>query len=217
MNSGPQHKDIIVDWIDNKLELPVFASAYKGAHVFMTEKPPGYISFVCHAGRDLMNLLANVYLKEEAARVRYFELVNDIEDLWKDDWGRTQAANLNDQSIPLETDRLVPITLCVGVGTLVSEHRSGKKRNENSDIRFFTAFLNYKHRNLIPHDMFQEWSKARKWFVAHAHLGDRTFDLSTEKELAHHFQTLERALHAAATSTSKSLINLNEILEETNS
>ena len=48
----------VFDWLNDKLQVPVFAEAYKGALVFLDKKPPGYITFVAHAGRDLMNRLA---------------------------------------------------------------------------------------------------------------------------------------------------------------
>ncbi len=48
----------VYDWLNDELELPVFADAYKGAIILLTQKPAGYISFVAYAGRDLINGLA---------------------------------------------------------------------------------------------------------------------------------------------------------------
>ena len=48
----------VFDWLNSKLQLPVFAELYKGALYLLDKKSAGYITFVSHAGRDLMNRLA---------------------------------------------------------------------------------------------------------------------------------------------------------------
>ena len=45
----------VYDWLNDDLSLPVFAEAYKGAAILTNQRPAGYVSFVAHAGRDLMN------------------------------------------------------------------------------------------------------------------------------------------------------------------
>ena len=45
--------------LNDDLRLPVFADAYKGAALLINQRPAGYVSFVAHAGRDLMNRLAS--------------------------------------------------------------------------------------------------------------------------------------------------------------
>ena len=50
LNSEQQR---VYEWLNDDLNLPVFADAYKGAAILINQKPPGYISFIAHAGRDL--------------------------------------------------------------------------------------------------------------------------------------------------------------------
>lgn len=47
----------VYEWLSDDLSLPVFAEAYKGSAILLAtyQKSDGYISFVAHAGRDLMD------------------------------------------------------------------------------------------------------------------------------------------------------------------
>ena len=54
-----ERQQTVFDWINDALELPVYAEAYKGALEQLNNKSSGYITFVSHAGRDLMNGLAD--------------------------------------------------------------------------------------------------------------------------------------------------------------
>ncbi|WP_155523970.1 hypothetical protein [Nodosilinea nodulosa] len=61
----------VYDWLNHDLALPVFAEAYKGASILIDQKPAGYVSFVAHAGRDLMNRLASTVKGIKSERVQY--------------------------------------------------------------------------------------------------------------------------------------------------
>ena len=56
----------VYDWLKDVLGLLAFADIFHGAAIFMKEKPPGYINFVSHAGRGIMNSLAPAYLDEKS-------------------------------------------------------------------------------------------------------------------------------------------------------
>ena len=53
------NQQTVFDWLNEDLELPVYAEAYKGALDILNNKSPGYITFVSHACRDLMNGLVS--------------------------------------------------------------------------------------------------------------------------------------------------------------
>lgn len=74
--------------------MPVFADSYGGAMQFMQEKPPGFVTFVSHAGRDIMNLLANEFLQVKAGRVDYVKLVETISVSWKNEWSILETNTL---------------------------------------------------------------------------------------------------------------------------
>ena len=74
----------IYDWL-NKLQLPVYAEAYKGAVRLLREKSSGYGTFVSHTGRDLMNSLARTVVGTRPDRVQYEQLVDNLEKKWEDE------------------------------------------------------------------------------------------------------------------------------------
>jgi hypothetical protein len=61
----------VYEWLNNDLSLPVFAEAYKGAIILLGHKPAGYISFVAHTGRNLINRLASTVAGIKSERVQY--------------------------------------------------------------------------------------------------------------------------------------------------
>ncbi len=76
----------VYDWLNDDLSLPVFAEAYKGAAFFVNQKPAGYVSFVAHAGRDLMNRLASTVVSIKSECVQYHQHLDKLENDWRDEW-----------------------------------------------------------------------------------------------------------------------------------
>ena len=75
----------VYDWLDSKVEwkggrgLPIYAEVYKGALHLLKTKPPGYITFVAHAGRELMNGLAPTFAPASSGQVQYYQHVNKLQ------------------------------------------------------------------------------------------------------------------------------------------
>ena len=69
----------VYDWLNDDLGLPVFAEAYKGAAIFLEQKPSCYISFVAHAGRDLMSSLASTVANIKSGRVQYQQRIDELQ------------------------------------------------------------------------------------------------------------------------------------------
>ena len=82
----------------------MYAEAYKGALDLLDKKSSGYITFVSHADRDLMNGLAR--LGTEREQVPYVNLVDELQKDWEDEWGAdgfNEIANAEDgHVIPYE-------------------------------------------------------------------------------------------------------------------
>ena len=76
----------VYEWLNSDLSLPVFAEAYKGAAVLLSQKPAGYISFVAHTGRDLMNRLASTVAGIKSDRVQYQQHIDKLQSDWRDEW-----------------------------------------------------------------------------------------------------------------------------------
>lgn len=207
-----EKQQTVFDWLNDELELPVFAEAYKGALDVLDRKVPGYITFVSHAGRDLMNGLVPTVEDLKRVQVQYVQLVEEFKNDWKDEWG-TEKFNTADST---ENGHLIPYALCEKIKNLIDEHKAGRDRATEADSSFFITFLGYASQEEIPDHLSQEWRRAIKWFRTHAHLRVEPFDPATSYEVEQHFQTLSDFLYAAAGSDLEQLRGINEILEEAN-
>ncbi len=188
----------------------MYAEAYKGALDLLDKKPPGYITFVSHAGRDLMNGLAR--LGTERKQVPYTNLVEELQKDWEDEWGTVGVNNIDNA----ENGHLIPYEVCKKIQDLIAEHRTGHLRASEADSLFFTNFLDYADKEEIPHNLLMEWRDTRKWFVAHTHLREDEFEMEASSEVERHFRTLDGLLHVAASSELEQIRSIHEILEETN-
>jgi hypothetical protein len=202
----------VYDWLNDDLGLPVFAEAYKGAATFLEQKPSGYISFVAHAGRDLMNGLASTVANIKSGRVQYTQRIDELQLHWRKEW---QFSNeLSPEAA--EVGHQIPIFVCQKISTLIDEHKSGRMRSSEANGLFFSTFLDYSDIERIPKNFLLEWKHAKNWFLGHAHLRREAFDKGTDNDLAMHFKCLEGYLYIAASSQYNRLRGLNEILEATN-
>lgn len=207
------NQQTVFDWLNDNLELPVYAEAYKGALDLLNKKSNGYITFVSHAGRDLMNGLAAAVKGITRDQVQYVQLVDDFKDDWKNEWGgegfnTTEDSNENEHPIPNE--------ICKKIKRLIDEHTEGRLRAEDTNSSFFITFLDYPNKGSIPDNLSQEWRSARRWFAGHAHLRENEFEVQASNEAERHFRSLDSFLYAAASSELEQLRSIHEILEETN-
>lgn len=202
----------VYSWLRDELNLPVFAEAYKGSAILLKQKPAGYISFVAHVGRDLMNRLASTVKGIKSDRVQYQQLIDNLQTRWRDEW------RLTDELSPEVSDRghLIPTDVCDRISTLIDEHNSGRLRSSEADGLFFSTFLDYSDIEKIPDNFLSEWKAAKIWFLSHAHLRNKPFRAETEMDLVKHFICLDGYLYIAASSQYDRLKDLNEILDTTN-
>ena len=207
-----ENQQSVFDWLNDTHHLPVFAEVYRGALDILAKKSPGYITFVSHAGRDLMNILVPTVKERERKQVQYVQLVEKLKDSWKDEWGEENS----DTTSGTENGHLIPYTTCKNIKHLIDEHKAGRDRVAERDSAFFTTFLNYPDRESIPSYLSQEWRHARIWFGAHAHLREGEFEIEASYEVERHFRTLDDFLYAAAGSELGQLRRIDEILEEAN-
>ena len=207
-----QNQQTVYNWINDNLELPVYAETYKGALEQLNEKSSGYIIFVSHASRDLMNGLASAAIGIPGAPVQYVQLVDNFKDGWKDEWGGDGFHPPD--NVPKE--HLIPNEICQKVKKLVDEHKEGRRIVEEKNTSFFTNFLDYPNKESIPENLSQEWRKAKRWFNGHAHLRENEFPVAASNEVELHFHNFDNLLYAAAESDIEQLRSIHEILEEAN-
>ncbi len=200
----------VFNWLNDELELPVYAEAYKGALDLLDKKPPGHIAFVSHAGRDLMNCLARLRIERE--QVQYANRLDELQNHWEDEWG-TSGVNEIDNA---QDGHIIPYKVCEQIQDLIDEHRAGRLRSSEAAILFFSNFLDYAYAEEIPRNLLTEWLNTREWFMGHAHLRDSAFEIEASTEVERHFQILDDLLYNAASSELERIRSINEILEETN-
>jgi hypothetical protein len=202
----------VYEWLNDDLNLPVFAEAYMGAAILLSQKPAGYISFVAHAGRDLMNRLASIVAGIKSERVQYQQHIDKLQGDWRDEWGLSDALSPEE----VEKGHFIPIDVCQRISTLIEEHKSGRMRSSEADGLFFSTFLDYSDKDKIPGNFLSEWKAAKDWFLGHAHLREKSFREETDGDLVKHFKCLDGYLYIAASSQYERLTDLNEILDATN-
>ncbi len=202
----------VYEWLNDDLGLPVFAEAYKGSVIFLGQKPAGYVSFVAHTGRDLMNRLASTVTGIKSNRVQYQQHVDGLQDVWRDEWRLSDELSQE----TAEKGHFIPIEVCRKISILIEEHESGRMRSSEADGLFFSTFLDYSDRDKIPRNFLSEWKDAKKWFLRHAHLREKPFRIETDDDLVKNFECLDGYLYIAASSQYERLKELNEILEATN-
>ena len=202
----------VYEWLSDELNLPVYAEAYKGAIYLLHYKPSGYITFVAHAGRDLMNGLASDVAGIKRSQVKYKEHFDELQGIWLDEWTLTENL-LPDGN---KKGHFIPIPVCQKITKFIDEHKAGQKRSSDSDGLFFATFLDYDDQDKIPINFLDNWKSTKQWFQKHVHLREKSFDGDTEKYLVRNFGDLEGYLYIAASSQFDRLQVLNEILEETN-
>ena len=200
----------VFNWLNDELEMPVYAEAYKGALGLLDKKPPGYVTFVSHAGRDLMNGLARLGIERE--QVQYANRLDELQNHWEDEWG-TSGVNEIDNA---EDGHVIPYEVCEQIQDLIDEHKAGRLRPSEAAILFFSNFLDYTYAEEIPRNLLTEWLNTREWFMGHAHLRDSAFEMDASTEVERHFQILDDLLYNAASSELERIRSINEILEETN-
>jgi hypothetical protein len=137
-------------------DLKSYAELYKGAVENLYKKTPGYVRFVSHAVRDLMNGMAATKLGRTRNQVDYVDLVGKLLMNWKKFNLPKGTESLN----PVESDEntqanlIIPREVFVSVQKLFQEHEEGRKRSEESPfiflrihkmISFGTVDLNIKN------------------------------------------------------------------------
>lgn len=199
----------VYEWINNTHQLPVYAEIYRLAVTLIDQKPPGYVTFVAHAGREIVNGLAFEIVGEVRKPVQYAQRLDTISGKWEEQWG----ASVLDSESPTHYE--IPYDVCVDIRALIDEHK-GKARAEERDLLSLSTFLGYNDKSLIPRNFAKEWKVAREKFLEYAHIRRNQISADDAAELVGHFRVLETYLSISATSQYGRIGVLDEILGQTN-
>ena len=123
---------VVFNWLNDELQLPVYADVYRGACDLFNRQSPGYIVFVCHAARDLMNGLAPTVRGRKRLQVDYVGFFDDLENCWKDEWG---AQGLNNKN-RAKSGHLIPHKICRKLKKMIAKHKAGRPQAKRSGSSF---------------------------------------------------------------------------------
>ena len=208
----------IYEWINDKLQLPTYADVFKGAAILLNHRSPGYVTFVAHAGREIMNGLACTVGGYKRQQVQYVDHLDKIAKSWNDQWGGSSGFSPSEESSHHDSESShheIPHDVCEMLQKLIDDHKNGRGRSEASDDIFFSTFLRYKDKDRIPGNFMREWKDAKRWFQKCAHIKDISgTEMETQAEKS--FGFLESMLYVAAISQYERIGGIDEILDETN-
>lgn len=212
MNNLNDNQKLVVNWIRDKLDLPVFADGYLGVIKQLNNKDAGYVPYIAHLCREIINGLAHEYKGIKRTQTDYRNHVDKIKALWDKSWSSFDST-LNNEVISFFE---IPLNVCNEITNIVNNHEDASLRSKDNEIVFFSTFLDYEDRNSIPENFLIEWSKAKKIFNKLAHFRKKAIRDKDERELINSFHVLEKYLFTAAKSRYQRLRRLDEILDETN-
>lgn len=203
-----------------------FAEDFKGATMLMHMKVPGYVRFVCHALRDILNGLPAVIAKEERKQVQYPQRLDRIFTRWATE--KLPRGPIVASSGVLEeqvTGRFVAVTISAELveqlAELLNEHEQGRARGRNNPLTFLEAAIpeSAGRPDLLAMPRAQ-WKALQDDALHLVHENGGGCDKDDEAACAslfQRFETLLSSLSSFAGSYYHSLENLDAILEEANS
>ena len=209
---SPNHQRIY-EWIKDSLELPIYAEVFRGALAIKHQKLPGHMMFLAHAGREIINGLARTYIGDSSKLVQYKNEFDKISLLWDEKWGASMGLSESEEP----EYHIIPHDICKMIKSLVDKHEEAKDRSEETNVVFFSEFLDYEYSGDIPENFLAQWRDAKKWFVKYAHVNIRIGSPEQEAIVTRHFDVLVTFLSIAANSRQhKRLVDINEILQQAN-
>jgi hypothetical protein len=202
-----------------------FAETYKGAAMLMYSKGPGYVRFIAHALRDILNRFPAVFTKEEGGRVEYVQRLNRISARWSEEkLPRVPIVASSGALEPQVTGRFDAVTISAELVEqlvdLINEHAQGRARSQDNPLTFLETCIpeSAGRPDLLALPRTQ-WKLLQKDAVHLTHENGGGCDEDDEAACAslfQRFETLLSSLGSLAGSYYHSLENLDAILEEAN-
>ncbi len=211
MELSPQEA-IVHEWIKNTLGLPVYGDVFHGAAMLMKQRSNGYINFVSHAGRDIMNGLAPTHLGAKRVQTQY---VNIVEAKIKPKWNPIELTQAEDDKPAAKSYSITEDTYDT-INHLVNEHNTGRERSQLADGLFFQTFLNIAPDEASKLQLLQKWKTSKTGFLGMTHISREDHNDEAQENLEQCYEYLLMFLYQAASRYYEQTISLNDILEDTN-
>ena len=150
----------VFEWLNVTLALPLYAETYKGALFLLKWKPPGFVTFVAHAGREIMNGIGPTISGDQRGQAQYVQHVNKLQTEWKDEWtGRGFMTPDNSDG-----GHLIPFDVCQMVTDLIDDHNKGRARANRAESIFFGELLDYETLERVPRISYGNGRASRTGF-----------------------------------------------------
>jgi hypothetical protein len=200
-----------------------FAESFKGAAMLMHGKGPGYVRFVSHALRDILNGFPAVITREDRKQVQYVHLLNRILVRWAAE--KLPRGPIQGSSGALEGEaagRFIAATISAELvqelAELLNEHEQGRVRGKDNPLTFLEACIpeSAGRVDLLAMPRLQ-WKALQQDARQLTHENGAGCDKDDEAACADLFQRFETLLSSLAGSYYNSLENIDAILEQANS
>jgi hypothetical protein len=201
---------------------PSLEELYEGALCMLYSQAfPGRTRFIAHAAREIANRLPEAITGIKNER---FEWQNKLDTLLKS-WERAGFAI--DGSLPEtvtaanpspSTEFPVPRRFMQEMAKLLSEYALIRETNQARARRLFEGVdtqVQGSREALVP--IVTQWLEVTNWFVNAAHDSGRRDTTLSKGELEQRFELFETTLGALTREFFKTIGELDEILEKTNS
>lgn len=202
-----KRQERIYKWISKTLNRPKHAEIFKILAHLVKKRTPEAALLACHAGRDLMNRLANDVAGLESKRFDYKNQINELSGMWQKEGG-----NFSADPVP-ENGRNVSPEVCNKIDELIKKNEEATYRSESKGYLFFIEFFDYQNRHIVPQDVYKRWKSTKDFFESRAHIGGDTSSKEFKEELVKNFKELEELFHIAASSQYERMRKLKVILK----
>lgn len=218
-------------WTQPRLELrawfqrnaPSLCELYEGA-LRMNFIPdfPGGMRFIAHAVREIRNRLPDVIAgPKTGGTVQYKNRLDDIVKDWEKCGflldGSTTTSLTSSENIP-SGNIAIPRSLFQKIAIVVKEHVKGRESRQEAAIRLFEGIAPESQElrdTLRP--IVHQWLDVTEWFVKKVHAPGFEVSNVDANEFDRYFDIFEKTLGALVRSFFKTVEELDEILEDTNS
>jgi hypothetical protein len=216
-----EKRERICRWLRDK-GAPSFAKTYTGTVIILHNQHPGYVRFVCHGVRDIINGLPALLAGLERPQVQYAHLVGDLESQW-DEQKLPRVPPVIDSVEPGLSikgsfpDATIPGPIIAKVVNLLDEHNSGRVRVTENPFRFFEVCApENKNRREVIAPMVESWREMQGVFRRNVHESGARDLLKAADEVTRAFGVFEEILSSFATGFYEQMEVLDEILEKAN-
>lgn len=212
----------LMSWF--KRNAPSLGELYEGAlRMIYADAFPGRVRFVAHAVREIRNRLPDVIAGPKAGEpLQYKNRVDEIADLWEKHGlpldGSLPTKVTSGEFLPSIHDVPIPPRVYNKVATLVRDHLRTRETPREAAKRLFQAIdPRNRESEATLRPRIKHWIDCTEWFVQRVHDRGLLDDQMGADELKKRFEVFEHALAGMLWEFFKTVVELDEILEEANS